>query len=425
MFNSPPREREWISWTLSVLWSLIIFITVPYARTIQAFIQNHWDRQAFTDIVLMAIVLFGGLCLLWVYRNSHWKPFSRYLWLAGAMAAYTWYTFRLGRNPEEALHFIEYGVLGVLLFRALSHRVRDPTVYISAAMIGCMVGMVDETIQWITPRRFFDYRDIWLNAFSGLLVQITIDRGLRPRYIKLPIRPFSIQVLCRLAAVLLVFFGFCLSNTPARIEWLASKIPSLAYLLEGDTAMSEYGHRIQDPDIGVFYSRFSRNELIKIDQCLGRSSARILNHYRRNEDYGKFLKIYTPIKDPFTHEARVHLYRRDHYLAVAPKHRMDAEAYQYHITVAYRENQIMQKYFRETLKNSQFVLHPRVLEMMEQMVDHSFVYESEVSANLLTRFGEKRAWITILFSLVVLTLIHRNFGKMRRVEPVPQAGLVA
>ena len=424
MFNSPPREKEWVSWLLAATWSLIIFVTVPYARTIQSFVQNNWDRKAFTDIVLMAIVVFAGFCLLWIYRNSHWKPFSRYLWLAGVAGAYTYYTFLLGRNPEEALHFIEYGVLGFLLFRALSHRIRDPTVYFSAAMIGCMVGMVDETIQWITPRRFFDYRDIWLNAFSGLLVQIAIDRGLQPRYIKTPIRPYSIQVLCRLAAVLLVFFGFCLSNTPARIEWLAFKVPSMQYLLEGDTAMSEYGHRIKDPDIGVFYSRFSGRQLIEFDKRLGRSSAKILNRYRRNEDYSKFLKMYTPIKDPFTHEARVHLFRRDHYLEVAPKHRMNADVYQYHITVAYRENQILEKYFGETLKHSLYRLNPRVLDMMETMVDRGIVYESEVSANLLTRFGEKRAWIAILFALVVLTLIHRNFGKMMRVEPVPQAGLV-
>ena len=424
MFNSPPREKEWVSWFWVILWSLIIFITVPYARTLQAFVQKRWDREVFTDIVLMAVVLFVGLCLLWVYRNSRWKPFSRYLWLAGVGGAYTYGTFHLNKNPEEAMHFIEYGVLGVLLFRALSHRIRDPTIYFSAAMIGCMVGMADETIQWITPRRFFDYRDIWLNAFSGLLVQIAIDRGLRPRHIKSPIRPFSIQILCRLAAALLVFFGFCFSNTPARIEWLVSKIPSLNYLLEGDTAMSEYGHRIEDPEIGLFYSRFSGRELIEIDRRLGRSSAKILNHFRRNEDYPKFLKIYTPIKDPFTHEARVHLFRRDHYLGVAPKHSADAKMYMYHLTVAYRENQIMQKYFGETLKHSQYGLNPRVLEMMEKMVDRHIVYESEVSANLLTRFGEKRAWIVILFSLVALTLIHRNFGKMRRVEPLPQAGVV-
>ena len=37
-------------------------------------------------------------------------------------------------NPEEAVHFIQYGALGVLLFRAFSHRMRDPMIYLAAAL---------------------------------------------------------------------------------------------------------------------------------------------------------------------------------------------------------------------------------------------------------------------------------------------------
>ncbi len=75
-------------------------------------------------------------------------------------------------QPEEAVHFLEYGVLGLLLYRALSFRVLDATVFVAAALVGVIVGTVDEIIQWIVPGRYFDFRDIALNGGASVLVQI-------------------------------------------------------------------------------------------------------------------------------------------------------------------------------------------------------------------------------------------------------------
>ena len=42
---------------------------------------------------------------------------------------------------------------------------------------------MDEFIQWITPLRFWELKDIWLNAFSVALTQVAIAKGLQPSII--------------------------------------------------------------------------------------------------------------------------------------------------------------------------------------------------------------------------------------------------
>ena len=60
----------------------------------------------------------------------------------------------------EAVHYVQYGTLSILLFRAFSHRVRDYSIYGAVILTGTLAGMVAETIQWLTPGRVFDLRDV-------------------------------------------------------------------------------------------------------------------------------------------------------------------------------------------------------------------------------------------------------------------------
>ncbi|MFH0953741.1 MAG: VanZ family protein, partial [Verrucomicrobiota bacterium] len=410
MLNHPPRERPWVSWLLVAAWSLVIFATIPVARQIQRFVDAHWGRQAFTDMVLAAIVLGVGGEALYLCRRrlARW---SQYAWLIAAGALFTWRTYALRGNPEESLHFIEYGVLGALLFRALGHDIRNPAVYLAAALAGSLVGTADEIIQWLTPDRIFDYRDIWLNAYASLLAQAAIAGGLRPSFIAMHVGRRSVRWVCALAAAELLLLGLCLSNTPATVGWYTSRIPALAYLQSKDNVMSEYGYRHVDPAMGTFFSRLTLEELVREDARRAEEVARILEEYRGMGAYERFLATYAPQRDPFVHEARVHLFRRDHYLAVAWKHRTNPASYFYHMTVAYRENQIMEKYFGRTLRASAFRLKPEYYTWLERGVNPDLRYVSAVSSSLITRFSERQAWVFIVLAGVVLALVSRYCGR--------------
>jgi len=120
------------------------------------------------------------------------------------------------------------------------------------------------------------------------------------------------------------------------------------------------------------------------------------------------------VRRSFLHEARVHLFRRDHYIAVAWKHRASERDYRLHSTVAYRENQIMEKYFGSTLHRSTFQLDPTLVIRLEREMDPALRYVSPVSAHLITRFSWRQAWTFIVAAWVVLGLVVRYYGREER-----------
>lgn len=73
--------------------------------------------------------------------------------------------FHLER-PEERIHFIEYGILGVLVFKALGKGFKK---IIIAILFILLTGTLDEIIQFILPNRVGDIRDIIFNVIGGSL----------------------------------------------------------------------------------------------------------------------------------------------------------------------------------------------------------------------------------------------------------------
>ena len=412
MFNAPPREREWVSWSWVAAWSAVIFITIPFVRSLQQMVYERWGREVFTYFVvgsLLAVACAGILRLL-ISRRTVSKAGT--LWL-GAVTGVTMYSAAyMNISPEEAVHFLEYGFLGLLLFRALSHRHRDAGVYLAAVLVGALIGSTDEFIQWIVPRRFFDFRDIGLNTYALILMQVAMVKGVRPPFIARELGPGSIRCICNLASALVLMLALFASNTPAAIEWYTAKFPSLAHAKACDL-MAEYGFRYDDPDIGIFFSRLPPGQLRKQDDERCADAAAVLDRFTSPSDYDKFLERYTPFNDPFLHEARVHLFRRDHYSSVARKYWNDPEKYRYHNTVAFRENQILEKYFGETLRRSAYAWKPKDVAELEKEIDPSLHYRSEVSAGLLTGFTERQMWIAALLAWVVLAAIRRYYGQQK------------
>jgi VanZ family protein len=87
--------------------------------------------------------------------------------------------------PEEQVHFIEYGILGALIYLALSHDINNVFVYILSALIVFVFGTIDEVIQGVLPNRVFDIRDLIMNGSAGILVQLLIAMVLSKRKVVL------------------------------------------------------------------------------------------------------------------------------------------------------------------------------------------------------------------------------------------------
>lgn len=415
MFHSPVLESRFRSWLYVGLWTLCIYLTIPIARAIQTLVVEHLDRSLFSWFVVLWVILCLVLVVCLLVRHGRSVGAVQYVWLALVAGAYLGGTWHLRTNPEEALHFVQYGMLGLLVYRALTHYVRDAAIYFSAAMICGMLGVLDEIIQWVTPRRFWDFRDVLLNFIGASLMQTAIALGIRPKLIR-PGWPSaaSLRLSTRLTASLLILLGLCASSTPQRWERLAEHFPALEYLANNHSMMADYGHRHMDPEIGVFVSYLSLRELRREDETRGREYAEILQKYRDPSRYKEFLDKYPAFAHPFVHEARVRLFRRDRYLKNARKHEPGSAAHVQQVAVAQREDLILRRYFVHTYHAASLDPDDESAEVMKRWHDPDASYVSPVGGQLFTRVREGQLWLIVVACVILLETAQKTYGRRWR-----------
>jgi hypothetical protein len=401
VLDTPPKEPEWRSWLYAAVWSCVIFCTIPYARAFGDFIITHIGH----DFILFATVAGAIAAAILAFTNLRRRsiPLSAYGWLAGILSVFIGYAYYLRNIPVEPIHVLEYGILGLLVYRALVHRIRDYSVYVFATLIVGLIGVFDEYIQWVIPSRVFGLQDIRTNVIAGGLAQIGIAAGLRPTLVSgLPSRK-NLGRLCYVFVAGLIVLGLGYMNTPERIAWYAQRIPVLSFLLDNKNTMIEYGYRYFDPDIGVFQSRFSPEQLKENDHLRGEEVSQILDRYIRGEGYDSFLKAYSVPRDAYAHEAGVHLFRRDYYF---DKARSQAKMKGTWYNIAFRENQILEKYFPTVLQESKHLWSPEIVIEVSSKASKKSEYESRVSAELITRFSERQ----VLLGFVIVTVAFLLLG---------------
>jgi len=407
MSSSPQAQRaSTLVWGWAAFaWSVLILISVPMARGLQGWVKATVGRQAYLVVVLvlLALAVMGGAVAVWrACGRDAWRRLPWLLISGGVAATYAWH---LRHSPEEALHFVEYGVLGLLLFRALRHRVADFAVFPAALLLGTAFGMVDECVQWLVPGRFWDLRDVFVDGLAVGLALVGLAGGLRPPELSRRPGRRTLRCLCGLAAAMALFLGLALSNTPPRTVALGRLVPPLGYLVDYGAVMTEYGFLHQVPGVGGLYSRLSWDELLEQDTGRAGEVARILDGYPSTDDYKLFLRDYPPFGDPFVHELRVHLFRRDRYLErLASEQISDAERRRM-ATTAWAEDALLDACCSVTVAASSYALSSETWEPYEALIDADGAYVSAVSSHLIRRFRAWQAWGLIGMLWVALLAI--------------------
>jgi hypothetical protein len=366
-------------------WVLVIYCTIPLVQHLREWFVDRWGESVIGYAVIASLLILSVAAFRQL-RRAHRPPLATIPWLIAISGIYLWWTSRLWERPEEAIHLLEYGLLGVLLYRALRSRVDDATVFISAALLAGLAGTVDEIIQWMTPGRYWDFRDIGINSGSSALALVGMWR-LSPPSAAVTVR--SWRLAARLAAIQLLLLALCVSNTPERVAWYSERIPGLEFLRYPTNEMVEYGHRHVIAPLGEFKSRFAIEELIGTDAERWREAAAILDRYPPGR-YGEFLRDFPASRDPFVHEARVHISNRTHHLSDRRDHPEGSRDRRVHSTVALREHQILENFFGRTYRGtSSFDLrHRRVEELKREALD-DFYFVSKAGQHLITSVTEK------------------------------------
>jgi len=252
------------SWLWVFLCAAAIFSTVPVARRVQRYVYDTIGKEFFTYMVLFIILfLFAVLLYFFIFRLRV-KSKSQYAWLMISSGAYVYTTLQLRKYPEEAVHLLEYGLLSYFLFRALSHRIRDWTVYITTSLCVLFIGTMDEFIQWVTPERVWGYSDIGINVLAGVFFVLAVGKGIKPETLRGPVKRISVHMLAGIITINLLSLGLCLSNTPKAVQHYTSVFPSLSWLRQ-EEPMSPYGEAYKDPDIVNFNFRMTSDQPGDID----------------------------------------------------------------------------------------------------------------------------------------------------------------
>jgi len=156
-----------IRWAWVVLFTLFIYATLPVGR--QAWSWFVGASRFWSDNIALAGLVLGGAGIAWLAARRP-NPSARSWAIAASVAAIYALSLRLLQlTPAEKTHFLYYGFLAYLAHRALRQHSAGVALHVATIALVAGIGLGDELIQHVLPRRFFEWKDVFLNALSGAL----------------------------------------------------------------------------------------------------------------------------------------------------------------------------------------------------------------------------------------------------------------
>ncbi|MEK8023540.1 MAG: VanZ family protein, partial [Candidatus Hydrogenedentota bacterium] len=291
------------------IWAGIILVTVPFGRnivntttrTINALFGTddgyQWIGHAAATAAALALVVTLVRQILKSARGEANAAgniervrvrIGRIVLLLILISVYGW-LFAQMKIPVEKVHFLEYGLLVWLSRRAWSLHLAFAATWPAAALLGGIIGATDEWFQYVTPGRHAEAADVAWNCWAALL-PVLILRVLSTGSTE-DIGPRDRRILRVLSAGFIALVSLFLVVT------------------------QEFGVRIDDPRGYTFFSRTESPARLRSAATAG--SAQVIADLADPSPYvySDFLEKFRQDDRPAENEMRVHLFRRDRYLA--------------------------------------------------------------------------------------------------------------
>jgi len=159
-FKKEGRQYSKKIWYLITVYILVIYASLPIMPDLVNLVENFSGRQYFGySINTLLIFIVGAL----VFQASR-IGFKRTLQVLIPMVVLFVGVLDL-EVPAERIHFLEYGLLGFLVTKAIR---KLNWKSISLALLFVLgIGAIDEVIQWLLPNRVGDLRDVIMNSVGG------------------------------------------------------------------------------------------------------------------------------------------------------------------------------------------------------------------------------------------------------------------
>ena len=360
--------RRALSWVWVVLWVLVVYLTLPYAPVWRKWLVDRFSESFFPNFVASVLCIISIFTI--IYLISRKARAYQYVIFILTGAGY-WYSLSKIEIAVEQVHFLEYGLLAILIVNAFRFNRKDVSQFYKTMILLTLIGVVDEYIQGILVSRVGELHDVNLNILAGALA--------------------------------LVWYRYCMNVTlEEKSEWFTAvkfslPIAGLIILIIGffNIRISEFGYYIEDDEIGAFYSRMTAEQLLNNPPEVEKFRSTVLprlfiDHYA---------DILREVETPVHSEILVHIFRRF-------KRLKDNQDY----AVSYRENQILEKYFLPFIENTDYQWHPgkkdKVFQAAEQDLDTYYI--SPVSEHLIVSFSEKTMWsVIVILEIIFFTLFFK------------------
>ena len=353
-----------MNWFWVAVWVLVVYLTLPYAPVWREWLVERFSENFFPIFVasVLAIVFICTTIFLIKKKALFWQ----YIIFVLVIAAY-WYSISKIKIPVEQVHFLEYGLLAVLIIRAFRFDRIDVPQFFKTMMLVTLIGVVDEYIQGLLTSRVGELRDVKLNILAGALA--------------------------------LIWYRYCLNvKMDEKSDWLRAvrfSLPvfGLIILVIGlfNSKISEFGYYIEDKEIGAFYSRLTTEQLLNNPPEVKVFHEEILPRLFRDS----YSDILNEAETRVHTEVLVHLFRRYKRLKVDKDY-----------ATAYHENQILEKYFLPFIENTEYRWNEGLTERVRLEAGDELLkyYISPVSDHLIVSFSERTQWVVIfVFEILIIS----------------------
>lgn len=168
-----------------MLASAALILSAPYMALLRTWLGDVFQASFFTFMAVaigtaVAVVAVVALVRIRTHR------IARFATIGLALAIATGYSRAMATGgPEvdivERVHFVEYGVIAFLFYRAW-RPAADVSVIVLPILAGIVVGTLEEWFQWFIPNRVGELRDVALNLVAvvcGLMISIAIAPPVR------------------------------------------------------------------------------------------------------------------------------------------------------------------------------------------------------------------------------------------------------
>ena len=165
-------SSEWKAWAAVAAYTVLLYGTLTVLYDLYIAVYGRLGEVEMSQSINRAF-LVAGLALLGFIVLGLPRTVRSYL-VFGLICLAVAACLQVITTPAKRLHLFQYGPLTMLVFDAVRFRVASRFRYIWTIVIVSVIGLGDETLQWILPNRHFGIPDLLTNTTAGLLTLVFI-----------------------------------------------------------------------------------------------------------------------------------------------------------------------------------------------------------------------------------------------------------